>query len=225
MADEGTDSTQAPTEVVENSSNPELEAARAELKQAQETNKAQRDTFNLHRQQYEQRIQQANQQQNYGSGYEQPQQDADQQQMQRRAEQDEAQREAIGKLTYRSNNPDWAEYDEEVNAIISDPVKVQDVVSADRFGNPDYAKSYQNAKMQVENKRLKAIQLATADAKAAAKTEQDRQKGQATISGTGAGEVDEGIDVDGLSSDEMLEQGMVEDDPLHPIKPLNPKVG
>ena len=57
MADEGTDSTQAPTEVVENSSNPELEKARAELKIAQDANRAQRETHDLHNRQYREQIQ------------------------------------------------------------------------------------------------------------------------------------------------------------------------
>ena len=222
MADEVADSTTAPAEVVENSSNPELEAARAELKRSLETNESQRKTHELHGRQYRQQIQDLqNQGQNYGTGYEQPHENAtalETQQAQRNAQEAEAQREQIGRLTYRSNNPDWAEYEEEIQSIINDPVKVQGVVSSDRWGNADYAKSYQNAKMLVENRKLKAAQAATEVAKKDAETEQGRQKGLATISGTGASESEESVDVSTMTSDEMIDAGLVDMDPRDPAR-------
>jgi len=72
--------------------------------------------------------------------------------------------------------------------------------------------------MLVENRKLKAAQAATEAAKKGAETEQDRQKGLATISGTGASESEETVDTDGMTSDEMIDAGLVDMDPRDPAR-------
>ena len=136
-----------------------------------------------------------------------------------------ARQEGFGVTQYKVDNPDWQDSWAEVNEIINDEVRAQEVAVFDRQGNVDYARSLKNAKREVQLARFQALEGKTKEAKSKQKEEQDRQKGLATISGTSASEVEEGIDVDDLTSDQMIEQGLVEQDPSNPIRPLYPKTG
>ena len=205
----------------------ELELAQQELQREKAGRAAENQTYNLHRTQYQDQLRslQGNENQQYEQGQPQQPQDNDLVRAQQNKEQEEATREQLGRLTYRSNNPDWNDYQTEVDALINDPAKAPDIAVNDRFGNIDYARSYQNAKTQIELVKLRAAQAATEDAKQGQKTEQDRQKGQATISGSSASEVDEGVDVGPMTSDEMIEAGLVDMDPRDPVHKLRPDDG
>jgi len=207
--------------------NAELEAARKELQLAKESARAQKQTFDLHRKQYQDQLEQFQRQQsNNGYGYEQPaQQEPDVMTLKKEIEYLKAQQEGFGITQYKVDNPDWRDSWDRVQDIVNDEVKASEVAVFDRHGNVDYNRSLRNAKREVELEDLRKAKAATEAAKKDNKVEQDRQKGMGTISGTSASEIEEGIDVEGMTSDDMIDQGLVEQDPSNPIRPLFPKTG
>lgn len=205
--------------------NAELEAARKELQLAKESARAQKQTFDLHRKQYQDQLEQFQRQQsNNGYGYEQPaQQEPDVMTLKKEIEYLKAQQEGFGITQYKVDNPDWRDSWDRVQDIVNDEVKASEVAVFDRHGNVDYNRSLRNAKREVELEDLRKAKAATEAAKQGNKVEQDRQKGMGTISGTSASEIEEEVDVSRMDSDGMLEAGLVDFDPNDPIRPLHPK--
>ena len=214
------------TETQQGAANVELEAARAELasqkKSFDQRMDAQKATYDLHRNQFQQQITQLQSQQPQQYGEPQEPEGHDVAQLRKQVETLRAQHETDVVDRFRENNPD---YWEDVNAIINDEVRAKDVAVWDQQGNVDYGRSLKNAKREVELNRFRALQEKTDDAKKGQKEEQDRQKGMATISGTGVSEVEEEVDVSKMTSDEMIDAGMVDMDPRDPVHKRHPNEG
>ncbi len=84
---------------------------------------------------------------------------------------------------------------------------------------PDYHASLNNAYNALKGRRYDEM-IAAADAeKATQREETNRQKAQATISGVSGSVGQETINVDDMSSDEMIAKGLVEMDPRDPVRP------
>jgi hypothetical protein len=199
--------------------NADLEAARKELELQKQRNEAQRQQYEVFRQQYEQRIQQL--QGGYQTtGYQPEQVDSSDAALQQMQQQLNRSNEEMGLMRYKVENPNWQDSWEQVQQIINDPVKAQEVAVFDQTGRPDFARSLTNAQRMVELEELRQAKQKAAEAKATQAQEQDRQKGMATISGVAASEGEEEIDVEKLSAQEMLDKGIIEVDPTDPITDL-----
>ena len=196
-------------------SNPELEQARAALEEQKRINAAQKQQYEHFRQQFQQQAQEHQQYQQY---QEPPDNDARQAQM--KAQQDDYDRQELGMLKYKVNNPNWNETWGQVSEIINDPVKAQEVTAFDALGKPDYGKSLQAAQRLVELEQLRQLKSQTEEAKKASATEQDRQKAQATISGSSASAGEEVVDTKDMTPQEMVDAGLIDVDPNDPIRDL-----
>jgi hypothetical protein len=202
-----------------NSLQSELELARAELKRVQLeaeqqkfVNQRQRNENDEYRRQLEAHRKQV-----------QVEMDPDARAIQKNKELLEEIKIRQGITEYKINNPDWQKYEERVQAILSDPVRSQEVAAYGPDNIADANKIYTNAKRLVELEELRAAKAQSAEVKEASGREQERQKGLATISGTAASEGEEQIDISKMSSDDMLRAGLVDQDPRDPISPLHPK--
>jgi len=199
----------------------ELDKAKAEntrlkleWEQAQHVNQKQRKENDQYRHQVEQY--RANLQ---SQGIEEPQQSQEnvlQQQL-------DSQSEEIGLMRYKLENPQWQDTWSEVQQLLNDPVKVEEIAVFDRQGKPDMRKSLVNAQTRIEIEQLRKLKSETEAAKATKATEQERLKGQATISGVPASVGEEEVNVDDMSSDDMIRAGLVDMDPRDPAKERRPK--
>ena len=215
----------------QNAANPlqsELELAQAELKrvqleseQAKFVNQRQRNENDGYRRQiedYRRSLQE--------SGYTPPEPS----QESRLEERLDRQNEEMGLMRYKLENPDWQETWAEVQGYIQDPVKVEEVAVWDRQGKPDMYKSLTNAQTRVEVAKLRALKEETAAAKKSMTSEQNRMKGQATISGVSASAGEEIVDLsdprnpDGspMDSNQMIDAGLVDMDPRDPVHKRGP---
>lgn len=122
-------------------------------------------------------------------------------------------------IRFKQNNPDWNEVVDkqtgrtvwdEVNAILFD-----DAQAADYAGRTPYL-TLKNIHREVQYRRLVAAQKAAADAgQAATDANRAAMRARAAISGqSGGGELE--IDIDKLTPQEMIDQGLVEFDPTNP---------
>jgi hypothetical protein len=111
-----------------------------------------------------------------------------------------------------------------VHGMIMDPLEQQQLMSYDPHGQVDFDAMFDRAHEKYELSRYRE-QQAKADEQAAALAAQQKETNkQAVISGGGAAETKEEIDVSKFkSSDEFIDQGVLEMDPNDPVQRLNPK--
>lgn len=128
-------------------------------------------------------------------------------------------------LKFKTDNQDWREKWEDIMAVVSDPQEGQEVAAfSPQNGQADYYRTLANAKQRVE---IKAAQKAReeAESKLAEIASKQQQINQfAVVSGDSSESPGETIDLSNLSSDEMLDKGLVPDmDPNDPIRRKSPK--
>ena len=133
------------------------------------------------------------------------------------------QNEEMGMMRYKLENPGWKDHWGEMQKIFNDPTRAEEIAVFDRDGQPNMYKSMVNAQTRVEIEQLRALKSETEAAKATRASEQDRLKGQATISGVPASEGEETVNVDDMSSDDMIRAGLIDMDSRDPVKERNPK--
>lgn len=130
-------------------------------------------------------------------------------------------------IKFRQENTDWQDYWDDITAITSDAVKSAPHVRYNPDGSVDFYASLNDVRSAVELTRLRAKK---ADYDAAQK-DQDRLKStsrrDATISGSGASPSEGAIDLTGISADDMLRKGLLNDhlDPNDLPEALRRKVG
>ena len=114
-------------------------------------------------------------------------------------------------IKFRQENTDWQDYWEDITAITSDSVKSAPHVRYNPDGTVDFYASLNDVRSAVELTRLRAKK---ADYDAAQK-DQERLKStsrrDATISGSGASPSEGAIDIAGMSADDMLRKGLLND--------------
>jgi len=117
---------------------------------------------------------------------------------------------------FRQETPDWQDHWNEVNEILSDPVRVNTVATYRPDGRVDYQGTVKRAYGEVKLARLEKLQQEAATARAAAEQAKQSNRAQAFISGEGAGELPEDLDVSKMTADEMILKGLVKFDENDP---------
>jgi len=221
MAEEQSSPDTSGSETQATPANPELEAAKAEnqrlqleWEQAKHVNQKQRHENDQFRRQVEQYRTSLEEQ-----GYKEPEQTSDA----RMKDRMDRQSEEMGLMRYKLENPKWKDTWGDVQKIIQDPTSVDEVAVFDREGQPDMFKSLSNAQTRVRLEQLEGIQKATDAANATKASEQERLKAQGHISGVSASAGEEEINVDDMSSDDMIKAGLVDIDPRDPVQQRHPK--
>ena len=113
---------------------------------------------------------------------------------------------------FKADNPDWSgreKIEELKETINSDPEGFHKIVDP-RTGEYDYYRSYTSA---LRDMKLRALE---AQAKKPTPAQRKNDINQATIAGDGSVPVAEDVDVSKLSSRQMVEMGLVEEDPSDP---------
>ncbi len=210
--DENAPNPEAQTEL--KAANAENERLKLEWEQAKHVNQRQQRDIENNRRSMERLNRQL-----ADSGYQEPEQTTDA----RMQERFDRQHEEMGMIRYKVENPDWKDTWGDVQKIIQDPTTVEEVAVFDREGKADMFKSLSNAQTRVELQQLRAIKAATEEAKVTKASEQDRLKGQGHISGVTASAGEEEVNVDDMSSDDMIRAGLVDMDPRDPAKQRHPK--
>lgn len=124
----------------------------------------------------------------------------------------------LGMLNYKIDHPEALPQWEEIMSIITDPMKVEDVVHRNADGSVNAYKTFAKAHEKVEIAKLRA---ASADARSQeAKKKADELKAQATISGGGAFDRGDMPDLAGKSAEEqrkiLVARGALRYDPDDP---------
>jgi len=191
-----------------------------QLTRERESAENRRKQYDLYRSQYENEIQRLRQQQSSGGGYE---REASAQTAPVSAELNQM-REELALVRLAQKHKDWEDKWPKVQELIHDNQRAAEVAVFDQQGNPDFYKSLNNAYTQIQLEELRKVQEASEEARRKQQQEQDRLKRQGP-SGVAASEGEEQIDLDGLTSDQMLEKGLVQGPPNDPIRPLRRKGG
>ncbi len=224
MPEEGTPAPVAtPTEA--NPLQSELDTAKAEnerlsleWKQAQFVNQKQRNEMDQNRRSMETLRGQLT-----AEGYKEPEVSRESQMQ----SQLDNQADEMGLMRYKLENPKWKDHWDEMQHIFNDPTRAEAVAVFDRNAEgkavPNMFKSLTNTQREVQYAKLLQAQEATEAAKAKNVTEQERKKGMATISGVSGSAGEETVDLDGMSSDDMIRAGLVDMDPRDPAKERHPK--
>jgi len=117
---------------------------------------------------------------------------------------------------FKIENPDAAKDWGSIMDIINDPEQGPQVATFDQASQPDYYRTFQNADRLRRLRKLEQAEKEAADARAKNNQDRNRQIGAATISGVGASEGGEEIDIDNMEPEEMVKRGLVKTDPLDP---------
>ena len=110
---------------------------------------------------------------------------------------------------FRQETPDWQTHWDEVNEILSDPVRVNSVATYRPDGRVDYQGTVKRAYSEVKLARLEKLQKDADVARAAAEQAKQSNRAQGFISGDGAGELPEDLDLSKLTADDMIKRGLV----------------
>lgn len=98
----------------------------------------------------------------------------------------------------------------ELQAIYEDPFQRESIISYNADGTPNVYVTLKTSYREKKARLADEMKAAAQAAKASQNDEQNRQKAQATISGGGGSAPQETINLDDISSDEMLRRGMVQ---------------
>lgn len=128
-------------------------------------------------------------------------------------------REQTDVLTFKTDNVDWRDYWDDIQAIVSDPVKVQNVVTRHGDGSVDTRRSLENAKTQVEIARLREAQAKSEGAKNELRGKTQGLRNQAAISGSSAAADPESEkDPHDMTLEELRADPRLQVDPDDPVK-------
>jgi hypothetical protein len=108
----------------------------------------------------------------------------------------------------------------EVLRMINDPMQSADLITFNQDSTANVYRSLKRAHDQLEIKRLREFKAKSEAAKQELEAKNAAANKHAVISGGGAAETKEDVDLSQMSSDDMLKQGLVPDlDPDDPIRP------
>lgn len=120
-------------------------------------------------------------------------------------------------IDFKLSNPDWNKViDDKTGKTLWDEMNTilfDDSQMADLAGRTPYA-TLQNIRREVKNRLYEAREKAAAAASPGA--DRNQLRARAALSGQSAGEGQEIVNVDDLTHEQMIEQGLVEFDPHNP---------
>jgi len=128
-----------------------------------------------------------------------------------------SQNDQIGLMAFKTDNPNADAT--KILEIINDPNIGQNLIAYDQAGQLNYRATFQAADNYLARQELEQVRQKTTAAAGQTAADVERQKLNATISGSAASEAEPPVDLTGMSSNEMLEKGYVEQDLRDPIKP------
>ena len=122
-------------------------------------------------------------------------------------------------IKFKQNTPDWNEVvDKQTGRTVWDEMNTilfDDAQAAELAGRTPYL-TLRNIHREVQYRRLVAAQKAAAVAAPSADEQRRALRARAAMSGQAAGEGQEIVDVDSLTPEQMIEQGLVDFDPHNP---------
>lgn len=134
----------------------------------------------------------------------------------------------MAEIAYRQEHPDWQEYEEDMRKLVYDESSVHSVLNRYPDGRPNWRQTFRNARERVENRRFREAKQKAAGAKEQAEANKAQLRNAAQVVGDSAQPTPYTIDPndprnpDGskMTSDQMLDAGLVEMDPHDPIRKI-----
>lgn len=110
----------------------------------------------------------------------------------------------------------WEPYYDRVVEFAKDPLNADSIAIFDPDGNLDYRRTLRAAAREIQLQDMYAEQAKSAAKRTELNDNQDRDKRLATVSGGGATHLDDAVNLDDMSADDMVKAGLVAIDPTNP---------
>ena len=129
------------------------------------------------------------------------------------------QREEFDLLRFKMENPEHAKDMTAIQEIYMDPLQRDSLISTYPDGQPNVYMTLKNASRELGARRYQEMLASSSAEKDKQRDETNRLKAQATISGVSGSVGQETIDVSNMTSDEMIQKGLVQMDERDPVRP------